>query len=184
MMPEAVYTVRVPDYLSHFRSADVRAMFEAVRRGQQVRAASDPGAGEKFLRLTLPRFHVTAIQKFLSEESASVALRRFIASFTVTRSLPAANSIRPQPAHPVNEGQPSEKRAESFAPSLPSSPEVPLPDYDPDRWWARWARPNVQTDDSAGSSAPEPLVSVKWEYFLLAALFVALLVFLYQKLRD
>jgi hypothetical protein len=188
-MPESVYTVRVPDDLSHVRSADVRAMFETVKRrvlaGEEVPIASDPGAGEKFLRLTLPSLYVTVLQKSMREASASVALRRLMAMFVVPRALPIAHPVRALPAHPASERPRSEKRAESSEPlPMPPLEGSTQSDYQPFDWWRRrMARP----DAPAAVPASESLAEVKWEYFLWPALvfaLVVLFVLLYKKLRD
>jgi len=86
------YSVRLPSGFPHFGSAAVEQML-TVLFAQRVPLADDPESGNKFLKLTLPRAQVHALQALANGDTAGVALRRLVATFAGT-SLPA-------PRHPV-----------------------------------------------------------------------------------
>ncbi len=63
---------------------------------QRVPLAEDPGSGEEYLKLTLPRAQVHALQALAGGDAAGVALRRLVATFAGL-SLPARRPVRALP---------------------------------------------------------------------------------------
>lgn len=85
------YSVRLPSAFPYVGSKIARQMLTTLF-AQRVPLANDPGSGEKYLKLTLPRAQVRALQALADGDAPGVALRRLVATFT--RGLPA-REIRP-----------------------------------------------------------------------------------------
>ena len=89
---EETYSVRLPSGFPHVASSAVRQMLASLF-AQRVPLADDPGSGEEYLKLTLPRAQVHALQALAGGDAAGVALRRLVATFAGS-SLPARQPAR------------------------------------------------------------------------------------------
>ncbi len=89
---EDTYSVRLPAGFRHVGSATARQML-AVLFAQRVPLVNDPGPGDEYLKLTLPRAQVHALQALAGGDAAGVALRRLVATFAGS-SLPAQRPVR------------------------------------------------------------------------------------------
>ena len=93
---EDTYSVRLPAGFPHVSSSVVREML-TVLFAQKIPLVDDPGSGEEYLRLTLPRAQVHALQALAGGDSAGTALRRLVATFAGS-SLPARRPVRALPS--------------------------------------------------------------------------------------
>jgi hypothetical protein len=83
------YSVRLPSGFPYVGSKIARQMLTALF-ARRVPLANDPGPGEKYLKLTLPRTQVRALRTLADGDAPGVALRRLVATFA--RGLPARES--------------------------------------------------------------------------------------------
>src|SRR6267143_2819417 len=75
---------------------------------ERVPLAEDPGSGEEYLKLTLPRAQIHALQALAEGDVASVALRRLVATFAES-SVPAQLPVRALPPTVLRPRESSEK---------------------------------------------------------------------------
>src|SRR2546425_11023856 len=68
---EDTYSVRLPAGFPHVSSSVVREML-TVLFAQKIPLVDDPGSGEEYLRLTLPRAQVHALQALAGGDSAEI----------------------------------------------------------------------------------------------------------------
>jgi hypothetical protein len=84
----ATFTVKVSASIPAVRSAEVQAWLRGFSsNGNADRIASDPGAGDRVLRLSLPEDQVIGLAAKLGDPPA-VALRRLIATYIHGSSVP------------------------------------------------------------------------------------------------
>jgi len=100
---------------------------------ERVPLAEDPGSGEEYLKLTLPRAQVHALQALAEGDVASVALRRLVATFAES-SVPAQLPVRALPPTVLRPRESSEKTFRDASPKRSSSEPPPWYGLGTEKW--------------------------------------------------